>query len=253
MSEPTIGETLRRAREERGASLYEVSRETKIRVDFLDHMERDNFRFISGHAYIRGLVRSYARWVDLDLGEITAAFDETYGVPEPQAMRHVIREPAQPPPRRRPYWAISAAVAAVILVGLALVGVMQPVGPTQVAEAPSPDEVAPTVASEPTEIPGEEVAEAAPQYEGVQVTLAITGARCWVSVVIDGASGPSFERVLEPGQVETFRADRIMRILVGNMGAANFTVNGRDLGVPGASGQVGTLVFRPDTDSFTNA
>jgi cytoskeleton protein RodZ len=250
MSQPTIGERLRRAREERGASLYEVSRDTKIRVDFLDHMERDNFRFISGHAYIRGLVRSYARWVDLDVGEITSDFDESYGVPEPPAMRHVIREPAQLPPKRRPYWAISAAVAAVILVGLALIGVMKPVGPSQIAEAPTPDEVAPTVASEEPAGRAEEVAEAPPQYEGVHVTLAIADARCWVSVVIDGARAPAFERVLEARDVQTFRGDELVGITIGNLGAVNITVNGRDLGVPGAPGQVGTFLFRPDTDSF---
>ena len=66
MAQTAIGQRLRQAREAIPASLAEASRATRVRVDFLEAMERDSFTFISGRVYIVGMLRSYARWLRLE-------------------------------------------------------------------------------------------------------------------------------------------------------------------------------------------
>ena len=57
MAQTSIGQRLRQAREAIPASLAEASRATRVRVDFLEAMERDSFTFISGRVYIVGMLR----------------------------------------------------------------------------------------------------------------------------------------------------------------------------------------------------
>lgn len=250
MTKPTIGERLRRARESSGASIHEAGRQTRIRVDFLDYMERDNFRFMSGGTYIRGLLRAYAQWLGLDDAELAGQFDQTYGTPRGPSVSQILKKPSVPPPRRRWNWTIAAVVAAAVLVVLSLVGVMDPVGPDRVAEVPSTSEVAGSDTGNAGEVA--EASPEAPLFEGVQVTVGVIGDRCWMLVVADGDDeSPIFEGTLFEGANQSFEADQELRIVFGNLGGIDVTVNGRELGTPGSPGQTGTFLFGRDTTSFT--
>ena len=82
------------------------------------------------------------------------------------------------------------------------------------------------------------------QADGVTVRLAVTGRASWMRVTT--ASGKTlFEGTLNKGQTKTFRDKTKVKLLVGNAGAVSLKVNGRDLGAPGASGQVVKLTFGP--------
>lgn len=63
---PTIGETLRKARTDRGTDLREVERATKIRVKFLEAMEGDRWDELPAPVYARGFLDIYARYLGLD-------------------------------------------------------------------------------------------------------------------------------------------------------------------------------------------
>lgn len=245
----SIGERLKQAREAVPASLYEAARETKIRVDFLQAMERDSFRFLWG-AYARGMVRTYARWLGLDDDEIAAEFDRLHGETKSPSVKQILREPAQPPPKRRsPRWMIAAALAASTLLGLSLVGVMNPPGPAKVAPVP----IAPRGGESQTTQAPSTVAVAPPAIQGVQVLVTLVGEKCWVRVLADGGEKPVFEGNLFRGAVQTFQAGNRLDILFGNVGAVSIQVNGRDLGTPGVPGPVGRFVFTADTTSFVGA
>src|SRR5687767_6158876 len=124
MVQLTIGERLRQAREAIPASLYQASRDTKIRVDFLELMERENFRFMSGATYIRGLLRSYGRWLGLDEDELESEFDRLHTQQRVPSVKQIFRRPAVHEKGKRPHWVIAAALAAVILMGFSLAGLM---------------------------------------------------------------------------------------------------------------------------------
>lgn len=254
MAQLTIGERLRYQREAIPASLYQASRETKIRVDFLEYMERDNFRFMSGRTYIRGLLRSYARWLRLDEEELSSEFDRLHAPPLGPSVRQIFKEPAVSAKGRRPHWLIAAAVAAVILMAFSLAGLMgSPSG--NVASPPTDTEartvVAPTTGPESQQTPSR-VAEV-PPVQGVQVKVDITGTRSWMRVQADGREDPIFEGILRSGESRTFEGTDQLIILFGNLGAVKITVNGRELGVPGNTGETGRLVFTPDTTGLESA
>ena len=62
----TVGQDLRAARLRRGDDLATVSRALKIRKDYLEAVEEDNFAGLPGKTYAIGFVRSYSGYLGLD-------------------------------------------------------------------------------------------------------------------------------------------------------------------------------------------
>ena len=58
---------------------------------------------------------------------------------------------------------------------------------------------------------------------------------------------------LTKGDTKTFRDKTKVKLLVGNAGAVSLKVNGRDLGAPGASGQVVKVDFGPGDPTVSAA
>lgn len=229
------------------ASLVEASRETKIRLDYLAAMERDSFEFVSGRVYVRGMLRGYARWLGLDEDDIAAEFERAFG-PRPQPpLSESLNQPAVMALRgRRPHWAAAAAVAALVLLGLSLVGLMRPAG--NVAQPPSAP-ASPTVAAPP---PPATVAEApSPKAEGVRLMVAVTGAKCWILVNADG--NQVFQGTIFNGDSRTFEAKDSLTVTFGLLPAVRLELNGRELAVPQELGVVGKFVFTPETTALTKA
>lgn len=77
---------------------------------------------------------------------------------------------------------------------------------------------------------------------GVSVILSATG-RSWLRVTVDGIR--VFEGVVRAGEIRQWTARRVIHIRTGNAGAADLTVNGLRLGVPGRIGQIASLTFTP--------
>src|SRR5580704_17682911 len=78
-----LGERVRAAREARGISLSEVAEQIRIRSVYLAAIEEENWSIIGAPVYIRGFLRTYARFLGLDPEEAVAAFNRTQ--PEPPA------------------------------------------------------------------------------------------------------------------------------------------------------------------------
>ena len=74
---PTIGETLRKARTERGVELSEVERATKIRAKFLEAMEEDRWGALPAPVYARGFLDIYARYLGLDREALLNEYRQT--------------------------------------------------------------------------------------------------------------------------------------------------------------------------------
>lgn len=61
-----IGARLKAAREARGLGLGEVADRLKLSLRQLEAIEADNFSALPGATFVRGFVRNYARFLDLD-------------------------------------------------------------------------------------------------------------------------------------------------------------------------------------------
>jgi cytoskeleton protein RodZ len=72
-----VGSALQRAREVRGLSLDEAARDTRLRVDQLDALEREDFEVLPGEVYVRASLRTYASYLGLDADKLTGAYART--------------------------------------------------------------------------------------------------------------------------------------------------------------------------------
>ena len=78
-----VGSALRRAREVRGVSLDEAARDTRLRVDQLDALEREDFDVLPGDVYVRASLRTYASYLGLDANKVAGAYAATAEEAEP--------------------------------------------------------------------------------------------------------------------------------------------------------------------------
>jgi cytoskeletal protein RodZ len=88
----TIGERLEEARKRKGISIREAAESTKIRGDYLQKFEANSFDIDLPPLYLRGFIRTYAKFLDLDaerlIGDVDAALARDG---KPQRREH--REP----------------------------------------------------------------------------------------------------------------------------------------------------------------
>lgn len=70
-----LGETLKQARAAKGVEIRDASDATKVRSDFLRHMENGDFDFDLPEIYKRGFLRLYAAYLGLDPKAIMADYD----------------------------------------------------------------------------------------------------------------------------------------------------------------------------------
>ena len=70
-----IGELLREAREEKGISLEQVSKDTKIPERLLRDLEEGDFSRFAGKVYFKGALRNYAESIGLDSQELFSLYN----------------------------------------------------------------------------------------------------------------------------------------------------------------------------------
>src|SRR3954469_19703621 len=75
----TIGERLEEARKRKGISIREAAETTKIRGDYLQKFEANSFDVDLPPLYVRGFLRSYARYLELDPDRVVGDFDALDG------------------------------------------------------------------------------------------------------------------------------------------------------------------------------
>lgn len=90
-AEEPVGATLARAREAAGLSLEDTARRLKFAPRQLDALERGEWNRLPGGAAVRGMVRSYARLLELDAEPLVARAAQ--GVPDAQRLAQVFRQP----------------------------------------------------------------------------------------------------------------------------------------------------------------
>lgn len=86
-----LGQVLQRAREEKGISLDDVQKATKIQRRYLEAIERGHFHILPGHFYARAFIKSYAEAVGLDPNHILSHFQEDLPSQPPQEQMERLR------------------------------------------------------------------------------------------------------------------------------------------------------------------
>ncbi|MXR35601.1 helix-turn-helix domain-containing protein [Craterilacuibacter sinensis] len=74
----SVGMQLKRAREAQQLSLGDVAERLKLSVRQLEAIERDDYAFLPGPTFVRGFVRNYARFLNLDSVPLMRLLDEAF-------------------------------------------------------------------------------------------------------------------------------------------------------------------------------
>lgn len=257
MTEPTtIGAYLRAVRRRRRISIERAAEDTKIRAAFLMRMESDEFDFLAP-AYVRGFLRSYARYLQVDPAPLLEEFDQRYGggrVDSSQMIALQRREKSVPKEYRRlNSWVVAGAAAAVMLVVITIVGLAsapdRPEPPESAISATTPSpEPEPSVSVSPVASPAESPGAIA-AADGIELVVDATNGASWLEVFADGKSVPLYYDTLAAGSTMTFDAENGMHIRLGYPAGVELTVNGRNLGSPGGEDPI-ELSFPEDLDGL---
>ncbi len=76
----TLGEKLKKIRGEKRISLNEVSRTTKIRLEYLEYLEAGNYQKLPADVYVRGFLKSYADFLLLDERILIKLYEKEKGI-----------------------------------------------------------------------------------------------------------------------------------------------------------------------------
>ncbi len=136
--EAAFGRFLRQARERRGLSLLQVSRETKIPERHLASLERGNLAAVPRGLYQRGAIRAFAGSVGLDRELAIAQLARVIDTAPPQEAPS-----ARPAHRRRRTPLLAALGIALGLTAAASALALWPRGRPPVREGPGAHEMAP--------------------------------------------------------------------------------------------------------------
>jgi cytoskeletal protein RodZ len=249
----TLGESIAQARQQAGLSVDAVAERTRIRPAIIRALESDDLEPSGGPVYARGHVRSIATALGVDASDWLAQIGE----PAPVSSAPLMSAGPVESGRRRngPNWTLLMAVLLVMLVGLgawqilagdddgALTTTPSPDPSVAATSAPAPSPSGATSSSPTSSDPASSpTGPSAPVPGGVVVVVTATGTS-WIS----GSEGATqvFQGTLQPGESQEFTDPEEVRVVIGNAGAVELTVNGRDLGSPGGDGEVVRLTFGP--------
>jgi cytoskeleton protein RodZ len=82
---PTIGETLREAREKQKISIDVAAKAVKIKNEVLDGIEKDDFSSFAAPLYARGIIRLYAAFLSLEPETLVEEYNKTYPTSKPKS------------------------------------------------------------------------------------------------------------------------------------------------------------------------
>lgn len=74
----TVGDLLKKARQEKELTLQQVEKKTRIRSKYLSSIEQNSWKEFPSKVYISGLIRSYAKFLDIDPTKAIAYFRRDY-------------------------------------------------------------------------------------------------------------------------------------------------------------------------------
>jgi cytoskeletal protein RodZ len=238
-TEGAIGETLRETRESLRIGLAQAEQATRIRRDYLQALERDDFAALPGSAYVKGFLRNYGRFLGLDPETLVGRYQALVGDRE----KRVSTAPAIQPIRHpRPLTATLLVVIFMVILASAfayyLVNQLARYEATRRALAPPTPaasasilpayEPSPSVAPTPAPTP-------APPRASVEVE-ATTDDRVWLQVEVDDkevANG-----TFPAGTTWKWQGSSKILIWTGNAPHLLVKVNGKDLGPLGTESVV---------------
>ncbi len=78
----TVGERLKKKREEKGISIKEVGERLKVKADYLSNLEENNYDKLPPDVYVKGFIKGYAALVGFDAREMIDLYNKERAIGE---------------------------------------------------------------------------------------------------------------------------------------------------------------------------
>jgi cytoskeletal protein RodZ len=233
--------SLAQAREAAGLTVEQISALTNIRVAVIKDLEHNSVEVCGGLAYARGHIRTITKVLnqktpksvsfdaDLIVAEIEAAQSEDgRKIIDRLAENNVADKPKEK--RRIKFRTLASISAAVLSIGF--------VAQVAINNVSNIDVDSPQITTTRQSFQNE----AASMPAGVNLVVTGISGKSWIGLT--NANGEQvFNGQISSGQVATFNDPQLIKAVIGNAGAVKLNLNGSDLGVAGAEGEVVRLDF----------
>ncbi|MBI2952950.1 MAG: DUF4115 domain-containing protein [Chloroflexi bacterium] len=235
-----LGSWLQSTREAKGVSLLKVEQDTRVRSKVLAALEEGNVRVLPARPYVKGMVRTYAAYLGLDVEEALRLLEEELG---PESEYRI----QQLPKSIGNQTVITARMMVTIIALVAVTGFFllvqreyhSLIKAGNVSTAPALSSPVVRAVAEPTRTPTlaptPSPSPTATPLQEITVEARITG-RSWLRVTVD--ESVAFEGILEAGATKMWQAKDKISLRAGNAGGVEITFNGKRQGSMGSRGEV---------------
>lgn len=219
---PTIGEKLRQSRFQKGVSLEEVQRETKIQAKFVQAMEEDKFEQILSPTYRKSFLEKYSQYLGLNPSSILKEYLGIY--PEITRIKVDIEEESdklramEKPLLPEKFLKVSALVVLVLVIAVAIVSIMLKNQPKTAATAKAIKVERPQETKKVLLVPANQL---------LRLTIS-TKDDAWLKITQDGKL--IFQNTLKKGFTKKITASQKIEIWTGKAEAVFLSLNGKYLG-----------------------
>ena len=263
----SVGAYLSQERKRKDISLVDVSKVTRIAIQYLEALERDEFKTLPASIFVRGFLRTYAVNLGLDPQEVLRIYeDQMSSLAAPEMERAASRKKAAPLVK---YISTLAIIALGVGISFFLFVKETPVPPSSPPARPpetiqpgtplakaSPSESPPVQDKETPKTLEAKKPEKGPEGLSVAVPIKAEGDKkkerrhvlkvqatemTWLRIQSDDL--PDVEALLQPMETATWTARRQFKVTVGNAGGVEISFNGKPLGDLGTSGEVVHLLL----------
>jgi cytoskeleton protein RodZ len=269
-----VGELLKKAREESGKNLKEISNILKIRYDYLHAIEEEDFKKLPEEVYIKGYIREYAEFLNIDPQAAINAYIQQTSPPKVEKPDISEIQPADKKKSKILYSFFFFSLILLVIIVSYILFFSSPEKPVlnsaseNKMEMPSPAvNVAPdmpntTIGAKPlleqspfgtrdqlTILPTVEMKKQIPlsrtyneeknNPEGekyAHILKLLASDTTWISVTSDGTNKK--EVLLKPGESITFQANNGFSLKIGNAGGVKVIFDGKEMENIGGKGQV---------------
>ena len=242
----SLGASITKSRTDARLSIEDLAKVTNIPTTLLRDMENDNFAKCGGETYARGHLRNIAAKLGVDERVFLDLFETEVTAPA-KPIRELLNEnnvtmTYQEP--KRISWKFLAAGSAAALVLFAGAQIIF----SNMDNGSNPEMIATTLATPSNSATESAAPSAAASPEivgGVNVELVASRGITWLYATNESGE-VLFSGQVREGVTKTFNAAKQVNLRVGNAGAVDISVNGKDVGSIGADREVANLTYNAD-------
>lgn len=244
----SFGRYLKALRREKDVSIESVAKETRVSLKTLQQIESEDFDQLPDEVFVKGFIRSYARFVDANPDELVQRY---------LASLHLHRQNARfkadllrAGQRFWPRLLLSLlALACLIVISVLLLPSEAPktsaggAAPETPVAPPSETPVAPPPENPPTGTSGKAEKSAKITPAGTYALVVAAVKQTWIKIIIDEQTPKTYQ--MNPGDHLELTAQKGFNLLIGNGAAITLKLNEKPVPVPGNQGNLVTLRLPP--------